>query len=133
MNFQIRCSALFAPGELVSPERGFANQQAAGKEPCYRRAGPAGAIFPANAASQKHRSARTSRAVAWVEGWFRVLVPKHRSGGASPPGAEPTNPQDVERRAQLAKAFLCDLFVPGMILATASRTLLAREGTRGLL
>jgi len=69
--------------------------------------------------------------VARVEGWSRVLVSKHRSGGASPPGTEPTNPQDVERRAQVAKAPLCDVFVPGMILATATRTLLARERTRG--
>ena len=53
---------------------GLQTRKAMRKEHCYRRAGPAGAIFPAKGASPKHRSARTSRAVARVDGWFRVLV-----------------------------------------------------------
>ena len=41
--------------------------------------------------------------------------------------------KDVERRERVAKALWCDIVGPGVFLVTASRTLMARERTRGLL
>jgi len=80
-------AGVFAPGELVSPERWFGNQKGR-KEKLPLPAGLSrrGDIW-ADAAPRKHRSARTSRVVAGMDAFFHVLVSKHRSGGASPPVA----------------------------------------------
>ena len=61
--------------------------------------------------------------------WFPNIAP----AGRARRGRNQRAHKMLSGERRLRRPLLCDLFGPGMILATATRTLLAREGTRGLL